>query len=92
MPLSPQTRITTVLFIWVTVLHHLKMSESNNMELQKFMMSLLTVCTVFQSASRDNAYHNFGYKILNHLGYLVSSESTLPLFLSSHGAGISCDS
>lgn len=58
------------------------------MELVKFMLSLLLVCTVFQSASRDNAYIILSIDT-KAFRYLVSSETALSL--SSHRGGVNCD-
>lgn len=87
MALPPQTRRIFVLFTWVSVSRHLKWCERNYMELVK-SMSLLLVCTVFQSASRDNAYIILSINTKS-FRYLVSWEATVSL--SSHRGGVNCD-
>lgn len=85
--LPPQTRIIFVLFAWISVSRHLKLCERNYMELVK-LMSLLLVCTVFQSDSMDNACIILS-KNTTSFRYLMSSETTLSL--SSHIGGVNCD-
>lgn len=51
------------------------------MKVWDFTTYLLTPHTAFQSDILDNTYHNFNYKILNHLGICYHQNPLFPFEL-----------